>query len=201
MYCPLETPPYFHFSIYQRGNVSCCYEVFCILIVWQHLLSTGLLRLNDFLVEPLKEILASMDNMNEKNSNAKVTWRTFPESSNDKLKQPYHKYSYIMSNTSLGKYIKSSLTSKLYKKSKKSIPTRKNFVVVFSSKLSFPAEVLTHMPREVRQEVIFVHFQLGAVQHRKMNLELLVALLMKDEVRDDGKMWVDEQKMRGELWV
>ena len=39
-----------------------------------------------------------------------------------------------MSKTSLRKYKKSSTNSKLYKKSNKRIPTRKNFVVVFASK-------------------------------------------------------------------
>ena len=39
-----------------------------------------------------------------------------------------------MSKTSLGKYKRPSKNSKLYKKSKKRIHTRRNFVVVFASK-------------------------------------------------------------------
>ena len=39
-----------------------------------------------------------------------------------------------MSKTSLGKYKRPSKNSKLYKKSKKIIPTRNNFVIVFASK-------------------------------------------------------------------
>ena len=40
----------------------------------------------------------------------------------------------MVSKTSLGKYKRPSKNSKLYKKSKKRIPTRNNFVVVFASK-------------------------------------------------------------------
>ena len=46
---------------------------------------------------------------------------------------------------------KPSANTKLFKKSKKIIPTKNNFDVIFASKL----DVLTHMPREARQEVIF----------------------------------------------
>ena len=45
-----------------------------------------------------------------------------------------NKSSYVMSKASLGKYKKPSTDSKLYKKSKKIIPTRNNFIVVFASK-------------------------------------------------------------------
>ena len=44
------------------------------------------------------------------------------------------------------------------------------------------------MPREVRQEVMFVFLQLCVVHHIRKNLELQVVPLMKYEVRDDGKM-------------
>ena len=66
-----------------------------------------------------------------------------------------------MSKTFLGKQKKPNTNSKLYKKSKKRIPARNNFVVVFANKL----DVLTHMPREVRQEVIiaFLHLELQVV--------------------------------------
>ena len=39
-----------------------------------------------------------------------------------------------MSKISLGKYKRPSKNSKLYKKTKKRIPTRNNFVVAFASK-------------------------------------------------------------------
>ena len=44
------------------------------------------------------------------------------------------------------------------------------------------------MPREVRQEVIFVFLQLRTVQHIKRNLVFQVVLLKEDEVRDDNEM-------------
>ena len=52
---------------------------------WQHFLPTEFLRLNDFLFAPLKKNLVGMYNINEKNSNIKVTGRTFPENLNGKL--------------------------------------------------------------------------------------------------------------------
>ena len=57
------------------------------------------------------------------------------------------------------------------------------------------------MPREVQQDVIFVFLQLRVAQHINKNLELQLVLLMEDEVQDDDKMWLEEQKMRGELSV
>ena len=52
---------------------------------WQHFLPTESLRLNHFLFATLKKNLAGMYNINEKNSNIKVTERTFPENLNGKL--------------------------------------------------------------------------------------------------------------------
>ena len=52
---------------------------------WQHFLPAEFLRLNDFLFAPLKKSLVDMYNINEKNSNIKVTGRTFPENLNGKL--------------------------------------------------------------------------------------------------------------------
>ena len=52
---------------------------------WQHLLPTEFFRLNDFLFAPLKKTLVGRWNTNEKNSNIKVTRRTFPENLNVKL--------------------------------------------------------------------------------------------------------------------
>ena len=49
---------------------------------WQHFLPTELLLLNDFLFAPLKKSLVGMYNINEKNSNIKITGRTFPENLN-----------------------------------------------------------------------------------------------------------------------
>ena len=40
--------------------------------------------LNDFLFAPLKKSLVGMYNINEKNSNIKITGRTFPENLNGK---------------------------------------------------------------------------------------------------------------------
>ena len=37
------------------------------------------------------------------------------------------------------------------------------------------------------------------MQHVKKNVELQVVLLTEDEVRDDGKMHMEEQKIRSEL--
>ena len=52
---------------------------------WQHFLPKDYLRLNDFMFAPLKKSLVGMYNINEKNSNIKVTGRTFPENLNGKL--------------------------------------------------------------------------------------------------------------------
>ena len=52
---------------------------------WQHFLPTEFLLLNDFLFVPLKKSLVGMYNINEKNSNIKITGRTFPENLNGKL--------------------------------------------------------------------------------------------------------------------
>ena len=52
---------------------------------WQHFLPTEVLRLNNFLFVPLKKNLVWMYNINEKNSNIRVTGRTFPENLNSKL--------------------------------------------------------------------------------------------------------------------
>ena len=48
-------------------------------------LSTELLLINGFLFVPLKKSLVGMYNINEKNSNIKITGRTFPENLNGKL--------------------------------------------------------------------------------------------------------------------
>ena len=52
---------------------------------WQHFLPAEFLCLNDFLFAPLKKSLVGMYNMNEKNSNIKITRRTFPENLNGKI--------------------------------------------------------------------------------------------------------------------
>ena len=57
------------------------------------------------------------------------------------------------------------------------------------------------MPREVQQEVVFKFLHLCVAQHVKKNLKLQVVLLMEDEVRDDGEMQMDKEKMMSELWV
>ena len=64
------------------------------------------------------------------------------------------------------------------------------FLLETISLLSLPAnsEELTHIPREVRQEVIFVFLQLRTAQHIKRNLVFQVVLLKEDEVRDDKEM-------------
>ena len=102
-----------------------------------------------------------------------------------------------MSKNSLGKYERPNKNSNLYKK------VRKEYLQEPISLLYLPAnsDVLTHMPREVQQEVIFALLQYHLAQHVKNNLELQVVLLMEDELRDDGKMLMEEQKIRSELWV
>ena len=67
---------------------------------------------------------------------------------------------------------------------------RKEYLQETISLLSLPenSDVLTHMPREVQQEVIFALLQYHLAQHVKNNLELQVVLLMEDELRDDDKM-------------
>ena len=57
------------------------------------------------------------------------------------------------------------------------------------------------MPREIRQDVMFVYLQLCVVHCTKKNLELQEIILMEDEVQDDCKVQREEQKMRGDLWV
>ena len=52
---------------------------------WQRFLPTEFLLLNDVLFAPLEKSLAGMYNINEKNSNIKITGRTFPENLNGKL--------------------------------------------------------------------------------------------------------------------
>ena len=61
-----------------------------------------------------------------------------------------------------GKIQKPSTSQNWYKKSEKKNPYKQQL-------LSFPAnsELLTHIPCEVIQEVIFVFFQLYVVQHKK----------------------------------
>ena len=101
LFCfPLKTPPYFHFSMYRRENVSYRFQVFCLLINSvtnkyirntlrafnrQHFLTTDLLRLNNFLFVPLIKSCLGMYNINAKNSKIEITRRPFPESSNGKL--------------------------------------------------------------------------------------------------------------------
>ena len=75
-----------------------------------------------------------MYNINEKNSNIKITGRTFPENLNGKLEKPYNKSSYTMSKTSRGKYKRPSKNSKLNRKSKKRIHTRSNFAFSLATK-------------------------------------------------------------------
>ena len=89
-----------------------------------------------------------------------------------------------MSKTSQGKFKKPSTNSKLYKK------VRKEYLQETISLLSLSAnsEVLTNMPCEVQQELVFAFLQLCVVQHIKKDLELQVILLKEDEVQDDGKM-------------
>ena len=81
---------------------------------WQYILPTNLLHLNDFLFVALKRCLVGIYKKNEKNS--KVVGRNFTESSNGKLSKPYHKSSYIMSKTALGKHKKTCTNSKRKKK-------------------------------------------------------------------------------------
>ena len=52
---------------------------------WQRFLPMEFLHLNDFLFAPLKKSLVGIYNINEKNSNIKITGRTFPENLNGKL--------------------------------------------------------------------------------------------------------------------
>ena len=102
-----------------------------------------------------------------------------------------------MSKTCAGKQKKSSANSKLYKK------VRKEYLQETISLLSFPAnsEVLSHIPSELRQEVMFVFLQLHVSQNIKKNLELQVVLLMGNEVRVDDEMYVEEHELRGEVWL
>ena len=95
----LKTPPYFFFSIVlkKKSRLSLPVVLFinsvtnrCIsntlsTFNWQHFLPTEFLLLNDFLFAPLKKSLVGMYNINEKNSNIKVTGRTFSENLNGKL--------------------------------------------------------------------------------------------------------------------
>ena len=79
---------------------------------------------------------------------------------------------------------KVSTNLKFYKK------VRKEFLQETISLLSLPAnsDVLTHMPRELRREVIFVFLQLSTAQHIKRNLVFQVVLLKEDEFRDGNEM-------------
>ena len=133
--------------------------------------------------------------MNEKNSNIKITGRTFPEYLNGKLQKPYNKSSY-MSKTSLGKYKRPSKNSKLYKKSKKRIHTRSNFVVVFASKSRC---INPHATWGTAGDICTSSVTCCATCKEEPGVQ--VEFLMQDEVRDDGKMKMEEQKMRSELWV
>ena len=67
---------------------------------------------------------------------------------------------------------------------------RKEYLQEAISLLPLPArsEVLTQMPREVIQEVIFVFLQLCVIHHKKKNWELQVVLLMDDELPYDGEI-------------
>ena len=94
----------------------------------------GVLTFKWFFACATQKTLVGMYNINEKNSHIKITRRTFRENLNGKLWKLYNKSSYIMSKTSLRKYKRPSKNSKLYKKVKKRIHTRSNFVVVFASK-------------------------------------------------------------------
>ena len=52
---------------------------------WQHFLPTEFLRLHHFLFAPLKKRLVVKYNIDEKNSNIKITGKNFPENLNRKL--------------------------------------------------------------------------------------------------------------------
>ena len=67
---------------------------------------------------------------------------------------------------------------------------RKEYLQETISLLSLPAhsEVLTQMPPEVIQEVIFVFLQLCVTHNKKKNWELQVVLLMEDELPDDDEI-------------
>ena len=67
---------------------------------------------------------------------------------------------------------------------------RKEYLQETISVLSLPAnsEVLTHMEREVIQEVIFAFLQLCVLQYIQKKLDLQTKLLMEDELPDDDEM-------------
>ena len=60
--------------------------------------------------------------------------------------------------------------------------------VTLSLSLRTNSEFLTHMSRDVRQEVMFLFLQLCVVHYEKKNLELQVVLLMEGKVQDDGEV-------------
>ena len=60
--------------------------------------------------------------------------------------------------------------------------------VTLSLSLRTNSEFLTHMSRDVQQEVIFLFLQLCVVHYEKKNLELQVVLLMEGKVQDDGEV-------------
>ena len=68
-----------------------------------------------------------------------------------------------MSKASLGKYKKARTSLKFFKKG------RKEFLQETISLLSLPAnsDVLTHIPREVQQEVILVFLQLRTATYKE----------------------------------
>ena len=130
----------------------------------QHFFPTDFLHLNDSFLASLKKGLVGMWNVNKKNNNVKSHWNNFPKN------KSYNKSSYIMSKISRGKYKKPSANSKLHKK------LRKEYVQETISLLFLPgnSEGLSHMPREVRQKLMFVFLQLCVLQYIKKNLKLYV---------------------------
>ena len=79
--CRLSLP----FVLFINSVTNRCISNTLCTFSWQHFLTTEFLRLNDLLFVPLKKSLVGMYNINEKNSNIKVTGRTFPENLNGKL--------------------------------------------------------------------------------------------------------------------
>ena len=96
MYCMLKTPPppnvlkkkcrlSLPVVLFINSVTNRCISNTLSTFNWQHFLPTEFLLLNDFLFAPLKKSLVGMYNINEKNSNIKITGRTFPENLNGKL--------------------------------------------------------------------------------------------------------------------
>ena len=77
---------------------------------------------------------------------------------------------------------KLSTNSNLYKK------VRKEYLQETILFLQANSDVLTCMPSELCQKVIFAFLQQRVLQHIKNNLKLQVVLLVEDMVRDDGEI-------------